>query len=78
MTVDLSGYSVTFARNRLFGTWQWVARAPDGRELRPLAPLGFAHRDQAERDAMRAMETDASRETLTGDALRDRVLRRAS
>lgn len=74
---ELSGYSVEFMRNPLLKTWGFIIRTPDGRRLLPLAPLGFVSRESAETEALRRMQIDADRDTMTGPELAAKIRRSA-
>lgn len=66
--VDLSGYTVEFFQVPLFGTWSWRITT-DNRMLGPTLTITFADREKAESAALRRMEQDAARESMTGPEL---------
>lgn len=69
--MDLSGYNVTFRRDRLFGLWTWTAETPDDGSMSSM--FGFKGKGAAEADALRAVERHAETHSLDGDALRRKV-----
>lgn len=71
--VDLSGYEITFRKDRLFGWWTWSVKTPDGVKLRPVVASASLQKEHAEQQALRAITADASMEIIDGNALAERL-----